>query len=154
MAVGYSQLYRGIQGFSSTGGGSETPKLKELKPSFQHYRGLISAVLGPLGPRITIYIGTSHRRSNEPSLKYNNGPQKFRRRYSPSFIAWKLRSSCILTMSLIASSSIALSSKSSAISMSVNPWDSSASLLSLNFWGHRNEPICSARKGGLVDILN
>jgi hypothetical protein len=32
---------------------------------------LISAVLGPLGPRITIYIGTSHRRSNEPSLKYN-----------------------------------------------------------------------------------
>jgi hypothetical protein len=68
--VGYSQLYRGIQGFSSTGG-SETPKLKELKPSFQRYRGLISAVLGPLGPRITIYIGTSHRRSNESSLKYN-----------------------------------------------------------------------------------
>jgi hypothetical protein len=32
---------------------------------------LISAVLGPLGPRITIYIGTSHRRSNESSLKYN-----------------------------------------------------------------------------------
>jgi hypothetical protein len=34
---------------------------------------LISAVLGPLGPRITIYIGTSHRRSNESSLKYNSG---------------------------------------------------------------------------------
>jgi hypothetical protein len=69
-AVGYSQLYRGIQGFSSTGG-SETPKLKELKPSFQRYRGLISAVLGPLGPKITIYIGTSHRRSNGSSLNCN-----------------------------------------------------------------------------------
>jgi hypothetical protein len=37
---------------------------------------LISAVLGPLGPRITIYIGTSHRRSNEPSLKYNTSLRK------------------------------------------------------------------------------
>jgi hypothetical protein len=84
MLVGYSQLYRGIQGFSSTGGGSETPKLKELKPSFQRYRGLISAVLGPLGPRITIYIGTSHRRSNESSLKYNNERDERDERVSPA----------------------------------------------------------------------
>jgi hypothetical protein len=33
IVVGYSQLNRGIQGFSSAGG-SETPKLIELKPSF------------------------------------------------------------------------------------------------------------------------
>jgi hypothetical protein len=83
--VGYSQLYRGIQGFSCTGGGggggSETPNLKELKPSFQRYRGLISAVLGPLGPRITIYIGTSHRRSNEPSLKHNKDHRIIQRQY-------------------------------------------------------------------------
>jgi hypothetical protein len=52
--VSCTGVFRGsaLQG----GGGSETPKLKELKPSFQRYRGSISAVLGPLGPRITIYI--------------------------------------------------------------------------------------------------
>ena len=38
VVVGYSQLYRG----------SETPKLIELKPNFQLYKGLISVVLGPL----------------------------------------------------------------------------------------------------------